>query len=221
MRRSRRAVWLASAVTFLVGSPGLMPLPATAESVSFKMLSNYSRATFKTDAPLETIVGTTAGPGVSGSLTLDLAKPQTATGVIRVDLTTVNSGVAKRDADMRGADYLDTANEANRYAVFEVKGVEIASPLEPGKESQARVRGVLTIKGKSVERLVDARVTYLRLTPQELENYKRFGYTEDVLRVRAKFDTAFTNHGMKVPQLLLFKVSNDIQLETDLTLVRQ
>ena len=221
MRMFPRAIRLMSATILLLGGVALPPLPATGEPIAFKMLSNYSRATFKTDALLETIVGTTAGPGVTGTVTVDPAKPQGATGIIRVDLTTVNSGVAKRDADMRGPDYLDTANEANRYAVFEVKGVAMAGPFEPGKEIHAKVTGILTIKGKAVERVVDARVTYLRLTPQQLENHKRFGYTEDVLRVRVKFDTTFTNHGMQVPQYLLLKVSNDIQLETDLTLVRQ
>jgi hypothetical protein len=33
--------------------------------------------------------------------------------------------------------------------------------------------------------------------------------------------TTFTDHGMQVPQLLFLKVSNEIQLETDLTFVRQ
>lgn len=208
-------------VMLFVGTLGFAPLAAAAEPVAFKILPNYSRATFKSDARLETIVGTTAGPGLSGSVTADLAKPEGATGVIRVDLTTLNSGVAKRDADMKGPEYLDTANEANRYAVFEVKGVETGGPLEPGKEVPARVKGILTIKGKPVERVADARVTYLRLTPQEFEQYKRFGYTTDVIRVRAKFDTTFNNHGMQVPEFLFLKLSNEIQLETDLTLVRQ
>jgi hypothetical protein len=39
--------------------------------------------------------------------------------------------------------------------------------------------------------------------------------------VKANFETAFTNHGMQVPQLLFLKVANNIQLETDLTFVRQ
>jgi polyisoprenoid-binding protein YceI len=210
-----------SVATLLVGTLGFAPLPAAAEPIAFKMLPNYSRATFKTDAPLETIVGTTAGPGVSGEVTVDLAEPQAATGVIRVDLTTVNSGVAKRDADMKGPDYLDTANEANRYAVFEIKAVEIAGPLEPRKEVPAKVRGILTIKGKPVQTTADARVTYLKLSPEQLESVKRFGYTVDVIRVRAKFQTTFTDHGMQIPQLLALKVANEIQLETDLTLVRK
>src|SRR5262245_25100214 len=59
---------------------------AEAQSRTFNV--NYtSRATFKTDAPLETIVGTTGGQGaVTGQVTLDPVKPQDARGTIKVDL---------------------------------------------------------------------------------------------------------------------------------------
>ncbi len=200
------------------------PALAAAERINFKLLPTYSRATFKSDAPLETFVGNTANPGVAGTLTVDLARPQAAAGTIKVDLTTVRTGVDKRDADMRGKDFLDTeSNEANRYAVFEIKSVDIAGPLEPGKEMPAKVKGILTIKGKPVETVADARVTYVKLTQEQLENQnqKQWGFTTDNLKVRAKFATTFTNHGMQVPRLLFLKVANDIQLETDLTFVRQ
>jgi hypothetical protein len=39
--------------------------------------------------------------------------------------------------------------------------------------------------------------------------------------VRAKFATSFTDHGLQIPQILFYKVANDIQLETDLTFARQ
>ena len=198
-----------------------VPGAAFAEPMNFKMLSNYSRATFKTDAPLETIVGTTAGPTVTGALTVDPAKPAGGTGTVKVDLTTLNSGVTKRDQDMQQPQYLDTANEANKYAVFEIKSIEIAGPLEPGKEAPAKVKGILTIKQKPVEIVADARVTYVKLTPAQVEAQKRFGFTTDNLKVRSKFATSFTNHGMSVPELLMFKLSNEIQLETDLTFAKQ
>jgi len=211
---------LALAVVVALGV-ALAPLPALADAISFKMLPNYSRATFKTDAPLETIVGTTAGEGVTGSLTVDPAKPQGAQGSITIDLTTVNSGLAKRDADMKGEKYLDTANPANRHAVFEIKSVEIAGPLEPGKETAAKVAGVLTIKGKPVQTVADARVTWVKLGPEQVEAQKRFGFTSDNIKVRAKFATTFASHAIAIPQLFVLKVSNDIQLETDLTFVKQ
>jgi polyisoprenoid-binding protein YceI len=199
----------------------LAPIMAGAQQMSFKVLPSPSRATFKTDAPLETVIGNTSGPAIGGSLTGDPAKPNLAKGTIRIDLTTLKTGIEKRDADMRSKDFLDTDNEANRHAVFELKGVEIGGPLEPGKEAPARLKGILTIKQKPVEITADARITYVRLTPEQLELQKRFGFTGENIRVRTNFTTSFTNHGMKVPELLLFKLSNDIHIETDLTFVRQ
>jgi len=192
-----------------------------AEPMNFKILSNPSRATFKTDAPLETIVGNTAGGAVTGNLTVDPAQPAGGTGTIKVDLTTLNSGVAKRDQDMQQPEYLDTANEANKYAVFEIKSIEMAGPLQPGKETPAKVKGILSIKQKPVEVVADSRVTYIKLTPDQVEAQKRFGFTSDNIKVRSKFGTLFSNHGISVPQLLFLKLSNEIQLESDLTFVKQ
>lgn len=195
--------------------------PVLAETMALKLLPNYSRATFKSDAPLETFVGNTAAEGVAGTLTVDPARPQAASGTVKVDMNLVRTGVDKRDADMRGKNFLDTEVEANRWVTFEMKSVEIAGPLEPGKAIPAKVRGILTVKQKPVERLTDATVTWIKLTPEQVENQKRFGFTADNIKVRARLATTFTDHGMQVPQLLIFKVSNDIQLETDLTFVRQ
>ena len=184
--------------------------PVLAETMALKLLPNYSRATFKSDAPLETFVGNTAAEGVAGTLTVDPARPQAASGTVKVDMNLVRTGVDKRDADMRGKNFLDTEVEANRWVTFEMKSVEIAGPLEPGKAIPAKVRGILTVKQKPVERLADATVTWIKLTPEQVENQKRFGFTADNIKVRARLATTFTDHGMQVPQLLIFKVSNDI-----------
>ena len=194
---------------------------AHADAMSFKLLPNYSRATFKSDAPLETFVGNTAAEGVDGTLTLDPAKPQTATGSVRVDMNLVKTGIEKRDADMRSKSYLDTEVAANRWVTFELKSVDIAGPLEPGKTIPAKVKGILTVKQKPVERVADATVTWIKLTPEQVEAQKRFGFTADNIKVRAKFATSFTDHGLQIPQILFYKVANDIQLETDLTFARQ
>lgn len=200
---------------------GLATDQAHADVMSFKLLPNYSRATFKSDAPLETFVGNTAAEGVAGTLSLDPAKPQTATGSVKVDMNLVKTGIDRRDADMRSKNYLETEIEANRWVTFDVKSVEIAGPLEPGKAVPAKVKGILTVKQKPVERAADATVTWIKLTPDEVEAQKRFGFTADNLKVRARFATTFSDHGLKIPALLFYKVANDIQLETDLTFVRQ
>jgi hypothetical protein len=68
--------------------------------------------------------------------------------------------------------------------------------------------------------VADATVTYIKLTPEQLEPQKRFGFTSDNVKVRARFTTTFTDHDMKVPQLLFLKVANELLLEADLTFIR-
>lgn len=214
MRRFRTVLALAAAV-------GLLPTVAGAEVMKFKILTNYSQASFRSDAPLETFVGTSALEGIQGDLTVDPARPSGAKGSVKVDMNRVTTGIEKRDADMRSKNYLETEVEANRWVTFEVKQVEISEPLVPGKETPAKIHGVLTIKQKAVDRVADATVTYIELTPEQLEQQKRFGFTRDNLKVKAKLNSAFTDHGMQVPQLLSLKVANDIQMAVDLVFVRQ
>lgn len=210
--------WLTGILALVLA---VAPAAAGAEPMAFKMLPNYSRATFKSDAPLETFVGNTTGEGITGTLTVDPAAPAGARGTIRVDMNAVRTGIDRRDADMRSKNYLDTETEANRWVTFEVRRVEIAGPLSPGRAVPAKVHGVLTVKQRPVERVADATVTYLRLAPEQVEAQKHFGFRSDNIKVRATMHTSFTDHGMQVPQLLFLKIANDIQIETDLVFVRQ
>jgi len=197
------------------------PPTAAAEPMNFKLLTNYSQASFRSDAPLETFVGTSALEAIQGTLALDPAKPQDAKGAVKVDMNRVSTGIEKRDADMRGKQYLDTEVEGNRWVTFEVKNVEIAGPLLPGKEMPAKVLGVLTIKQKPVDTAADATVMYIKLTPEQVEQQKRFGFASDNVKVKAKLNSTFTAHGMQVPQLLFLKVANELQMLADLVFVRQ
>ena len=219
MSQASRALTCAIPVAAAVLFSG--PAIALAETMQFKLLPRYSRATFKSDAPLETFVGNTADTGITASLTVDPAKPQDAKGTVKVDMTQIRTGIEKRDADMRSKQYLDTDVEANKWVTFQVTKVEIAGPLVPGKEMPARVHGVLTVKQKPVERVADAKVTYLKLTPEQVEAQKRFGFASDNIKVKARFGTTFTDHGMQVPQLLFLKVNNEVELETDLVVAKE
>ena len=186
------------------------PAVTAAQTINFKLLPRYSYATFKSDAPLETVVGHTADTGVQAELAVDPAKPQAAKGTVKVDMNTVRTGIDKRDADMRSKTYLETEVEGNRWVTFDVTSVDITGPLEPGKAIPARIRGVLTVKQKPVERVAEGTVTYVRLTPDQVESQKRFGFAGDNIKVRTKLVTTFTDHAMQVPQLQILKLSNDI-----------
>jgi len=214
----RRFVAVVGALSVVAGiAPAL---PAAADVMTFKLLTNYSQASFRSDAPLETFVGTSALEGIQGNLSVDPAKPEDARGNVRVDMNRVTTGIEKRDADMRSKNYLDTEVEGNRWVTFEIQRVEVTGPLVPGKEIPAKVHGLLTIKQKGVPKVAEATVTYIKLTPEQVESQKRFGFTGDNLKVKAKWTTTFTEHGMQVPQLLFLKVANEVQMATDLVFVR-
>jgi polyisoprenoid-binding protein YceI len=196
------------------------PAAAAADTMTFKILTSSSQASFRSDAPLETFVGTSALESIQGELSADPARPSNAKGFVRVDMNRVTTGIDKRDADMRSKNYLDTGVDANRWVRFEVTMVEISEPLVPGRETPARIHGVLTIKQKPADTVADGTVTYIKLTPEQVEQQKRFGFTSDNLKVKAKLTSTFTSHGMQVPQLLFLKVANNIEMAADLVFVR-
>ena len=43
----------------------------------------------------------------------------------------------------------------------------------------------------------------------------------EVVKVEADLRTAFTNHGMQVPEVFLYRLSNDIQLTVTLVLATE
>jgi polyisoprenoid-binding protein YceI len=208
------------ACSLLLMVVAMLPAAALADPMAMKLLNNYSQASFKSDAPLETFVGVAVKDAVEAPITFDPAKPTATTGTVKIDMNRVSTGIEKRDNDMRSKPYLDTEVDANRWVTFELKSIETTAPLEPGKTVPARVRGILTIKQKPVERTAEATVTYIKLTPEQVDQQKRFGFTTDNLKVKARLTTTFTDHGIQVPQLLFLKVNNELQLEADLTFVK-
>ena len=132
-----RAVWVAGGLVAIAAVS--WPAAVAAQTISFTLLPRSSSATFKSDAPLETIVGHTADAGLQGQLTVDPARPQMAKGTVKVDMNTVRTGIEERDHDMR-AKYLQTGVEANRWVTFEVLSAEVAGPLQPGHAVKAKIR---------------------------------------------------------------------------------
>ena len=89
-------------VLALIAAVGLLPSVAGAEVMRFKILTNYSQASFRSDAPLETFVGTSALEGIQGDLSVDPAKPSAAKGSVQVDMNRVTTGIEKREPTCAG-----------------------------------------------------------------------------------------------------------------------
>ena len=84
---------------------------------------------------------------LSGKITYDEADVTKSTAEITIDAASINTGVAKRDEDLRGPDFLDVAKYPT--ITFQSKKVEKAG------EGKLKMTGDLTIKGVTKEAVLD------------------------------------------------------------------
>ena len=153
----------------------LLPAAASAQARSFA-IAGGSRIQFVSDAPLERITGTSTT--VSGSVSVDPSDLSTASGSVRVPITSIGTGDALRDEHLHGDGWLDAA--AHPDAVFEITRVEGATSLAPNEVVNVTLHGRFTIHGATHEISARAQVRYL---PAE-------GDSPALLRAQARFSLA-------------------------------
>lgn len=209
MTLNRRLI-LSAAV---LGALGLALLPGVASAAprSFELINmGSSRVTFESDAPIEDIVGVTTS--VTGTLGADLEAPTAgAKATVVVDLTTLKTGVDKRDEHMRSADFLDTARFPT--ATFELTRIEIKGDPRQAGGATGTAYGKLTLKGNTKEIALPVKVAFRKLDDQ----LKKLGLTGDVLRVTGGFSIQLSDYGIHVPSKLGAKVSNTVDIKLALT----
>lgn len=169
----------------------------------FKDPKGVNNVIFKLDAPLESING--HANGVSGTVTVDPAKPETATGkiVVTTESLTVPNPLMKEH--MLGDQWLNA--KANPEISFEIK--KISDIEKNGDKGEADVTGIFTLNGVSKEITVDAKVTYLPGRLAERSPQKTPG---DLLVIRAEFDIKRSDFNIQ-PGKNLDKVSDEIEIE--------
>jgi polyisoprenoid-binding protein YceI len=85
--------------------------------------------------------------GVTGSVIYDPKDPTRDTVEATIDCTTVNTGVAKRDAQLKSADFFDVA----RYPVMKFKSRRV----EKAGDGKLKVTGDLTVNATTQEVVLD------------------------------------------------------------------
>jgi polyisoprenoid-binding protein YceI len=88
---------------------------------------------------------------VKGTIEVDEQNPDRSTVNVEIATDSIDTGVADRDAHLRGADFLDVANHPT--ITFRSKRVEGAMKAEGDK---FKVIGDLTIRGKKIEVTLDS-----------------------------------------------------------------
>lgn len=175
----------------------LVAATAFAQSRTFAVTAGGgSRISFTSDAPLETMRGTSQQ--VSGEFTVDPAALAGARGTISVPIASLRTGIDLRDSHLRSDTWLDAARYPN--ATFELTGVSGATALVEGQETRVTLRGRFSLHGRTRNVSARARVTW----------------QGSALNVRAHFGIRLSDYGVSIPEVVQLKVSNDIGIDVSL-----
>jgi len=166
---------------------------------------NY--ATFESEATLETIKGTTTK--ISGTITADPANANGAAATITVDLGSLDTGIAMRNEHMRGAKFLDT----EKFATATFKTVSVAGPksVAPNQPVELSLTGDFTLHGVTKRITVPARVVVI----PENEMTKSSRGPGDWIHGTVTFPIKLTDYSIPVPEKLVLKLANDVNVRVD------
>jgi polyisoprenoid-binding protein YceI len=120
--------------------------------------------------------------GLSGTLDFDPAQPERASVQVRIDATTLTTGVEKRDEHLRSADFLDVANHPE-LSFRSTRVVLTGNPAGPW----ANIEGELTIRG--ITRPVTLSVTFGGGPVKDpFEGKEHIGFTAETSVDKRDFD---------------------------------
>ena len=188
-----------SKVAFILAVCLATPAISQADATEFRVRNG--KATFVSDAPLETMTGTTAK--VTGTVTFDPADISTTKGTFKVPVVSMRTGNDLRDEHLQSDSWLDA--KKNPHIIFEIMEVSGAESLKPKKNTKVKVKGKFTAHG--VTKIVEAKGT-VKWTPAD-------GGKDD-LRIKAKFTTKLEDHDVSVPSIVRLKMANEITVSIDL-----
>jgi polyisoprenoid-binding protein YceI len=175
---------------------------AAEQTFDFKDPKGVNNATFKLDAPLETITG--AANGVSGTLTIDRDNPSATKGSIVIAAPSLHVENATMKEHMHGKDWLDS--KAHPEIKFTVTGLQDFKMN--GDIATANVAGTFSLKGKEKPITVPAKVTLL---PGALAKRSNGQMEGDLLVIRSTFTIKRSDYGVN-PGAPTDKVADEIEI---------
>ena len=113
----------------------------------------------------------------SGSFELDEENPAASSLDVAIDVTSINTGDAGRDAHLRSADFFET----DKYPTATYKSTKV----EKIGENEYRIEGDFTLHG--VTRNVEVKATLDGLT-KDMQGNRRAGFTVETAINRKDFD---------------------------------
>jgi polyisoprenoid-binding protein YceI len=174
---------------------------AAPQSFDFKDPKGVNVATFKLDAPLESISGSASG--ISGTVSFDVENPAATTGKIVVASESLTVGNPMQKEHLHSATWLDVA----KYPEITFEAKSLANVKTTGNVTTADITGTLTLHGVSKEVTVPVKLTYLK----DKLSARVPKMNGDLLVVRATFTVSRSEFNIQKGQYE-DKVSNTIEL---------
>ncbi len=201
-------------LTTLAAGALLLGAPAALADTFAMSPGGLNRISFENDAPFETITG--ISNSVSGSLQVDLRDLSRAKGEVSIPVTSIQTGIAKRDEHLHSEMWLDAKRHPNLKLV--VDRIEGGEALSDGKSTTVKVHGKLTIKGKTNTIIAPAKISFHKAT----EKTKKAWITSDALRVRALVKINIRDYGVIPPDNLAgIKVADEVEIKASLTALKK
>jgi polyisoprenoid-binding protein YceI len=200
-----RITWLFALVAVLALVPGASAdkdeIEVDPEHAKFGTIfyiddpNSRNAASFTSEAPLESIVGTTSE--VLGYVAFDPADPtKGGKGVVAVPVASINTGIPLRDEHLRSAGWLDAEKHPHiRFDIDSAKEVTKASSKGGADTYELTLVGTLHLHGKQKKMDIPARISYLK----ESEKTKSFA-PGDLLRGTATFTIHLADFGITGPK---------------------
>ncbi len=176
--------------------------------------TNRNTVTFKSEAPLEDIIGTTNQ--VTGYVNFNPDNPlKNGFAEFSVPVSSLSTGIPLRDEHMRSAGWLNAeANPDIKIMLNKVIKAELVKQTDSSKTFDLTVSGELTLHGVTRPVEIPARVSYL--TESEKTRTRLPG---NLLAVRSSFPVKLADFNITDPDgmaLIGVKVSETLEIEVNL-----
>lgn len=175
---------------------------------------NRNTITFKSEAPLEDIIGTSNQ--ITGFINFDPDNPKNnGFADLNVPVLSLNTGIPLRDEHLSSPMWLDAGAYPDiNLKIDKVKKAKLVKETNASKTFELTVAGSFTLHGITNKISFPARLTYLKES-----DMTRMRLPGDLLAIRAEFTVPLADYNITGPKdmkLIGAKISEEIKISVNL-----
>lgn len=168
-----------------------------------------NQAQFVSDAPFEKIIGLVSGLDATVMINIKdvTAKPM---GKVKLAINNIKTGIDLRDEHLRSEMWLNSTKFP--HAEFQLTGIKSPSSrtLNEGQKVKVTLVGKFSVHGITKDIEVPASLTYFK------ESEKTKSRIEgNVLVANADFSIKLSDYGIKIPDMVVGKVNDQVVISTN------